>query len=330
MFDNIHFQVVNINTPINNRNFEYKFPYYFGDSFYNKSLNNLSFFMKSSFLIEGIAKVCFPHHITIFAKESLFYIQNFCLLNVGKNYFTKREKLDSFLILYTYDGHGYLEYGGKSFCLSKGDGFIIDCQQPHFYRTDGDNWVHADLHFSGAFSQKIFDEISANGNVTFSQSNISFFASQLENLIKLYEDISQFREFQISNQLENLLMTLLLNSSFSEETANSAPENIKYLVKYIENNYTKPLTLDFLSKFSNISKYHLIRLFNKYLGYPPHEYIIQLQIQNAKVLLETTSLPANKIGTTVGIQNENYFNRLFKSRVGIPPGNYRNEYLKTK
>ncbi len=47
------------------------------------------------------------------------------------------------------------------------------------------------------------------------------------------------------------------------------------------------------------------------------------RLERAKELLRTTALPANKICLMVGINDENYFYRLFKKHVGTSPHKYR-------
>ncbi len=103
------------------------------------------------------------------------------------------------------------------------------------------------------------------------------------------------------------------------------PDQLKYLVHYVNNNYTHELSLEFLSAFFGISKYHLCRSFKKYTGFTLNDYITQLRLEQAKELLRTTSLPANKICFMIGINDENYFYRLFKKHVGISPQKYRKE-----
>ena len=44
---------------------------------------------------------------------------------------------------------------------------------------------------------------------------------------------------------------------------------------YIENNFDKELNLDFLSRARFTSKFHLLRLFKKYYGQTPRQYLIQ-------------------------------------------------------
>ena len=102
---------------------------------------------------------------------------------------------------------------------------------------------------------------------------------------------------------------ILCHSESYQHIVYNIPENLRYLVKYMEQHYMQPLTLDYLAEFSNISKYYLCRL--------------QLRIEGAKNLLRNTTLPANKIGTMVGIEDENYFYRLFKSKVGMSANQFR-------
>lgn len=98
---------------------------------------------------------------------------------------------------------------------------------------------------------------------------------------------------------------------------------------YIINNFDKDLNLDFLSKARCTSKFHLIRLFKKYHGQTPKQYIIDIRIERAKVLL--------KKGTTItgtcfeiGFDTPSTFSTLFKSRVGLPPIEFQKRATFTK
>ena len=97
----------------------------------------------------------------------------------------------------------------------------------------------------------------------------------------------------------------------------------------MESNYSSPLTLDELAHFSCMSKYHLSREFKKYIGFSPNQYLIELRLSEAKLMLETTSIPAYKIGAAVGIADENNFISLFRKKTGMTPSAYRKQ-LKLK
>lgn len=256
-------------------------------------------------------------------KAHLSYIEGFILSKNKQHYFVRRDENESFLITFTYEGEGYLEYDSQKIILRKGDGFFIDCRQPHFYKTNGKNWLHFDLHINGYFVQKVFERLKEHRQYGFSQPLEGNFQRQLENLVETYNTVQPCRELLISNQLDSLLTLLLTESENYQKEILNFPENLRYLIRYINSNYMKDLSLDYLSAFSGISKSHLIRLFHTYLHCPPKEYIIQIRLDNAKQLLISTTLPANKIGIMVGIENENYFRHLFKNRFGLTPKEYR-------
>jgi len=323
MFDQIHFFTPQIHIPCTDKNYKDVVSFYSDEELLKKHRSSSPTLMQGSFFIDGTIHMCPPHPNTEYANEHLFHIQSFCIMEVGNKYYTARESLESFLILYTLEGKGLLEYEGKTYELEKGIGFFIDCRKPHYYKSNGTFWTHQDLHINGAFTDKLFGEFLERGTVTFHVDQTNFWQNKIEHLIELYDGFTPHRELQISNTIENLLMMLLLEPLQYEQELSVLPESIRYLVKYMRHNYMHPLTLDFLAQFAGISKFHLTRIFQKHVGYTPNEYLIQLRIEHAKSLLKTTAIPIGEIASTVGIENENYFCRLFRSRAGISPSRYR-------
>ena len=142
--------------------------------------------MKGSFYIDGTIHMCPPHPNTEYAEKHLFYIQSFSLMEVGAQYYTKRNGLNSYLLLYTYDGYGQLEYDGQIYELQEGDIFFIDCAKEHCYRSLGPIWKHGDLHINGAFIDGIFQELKNSGQLIFHRSLQDDFFKKMEELIVLY------------------------------------------------------------------------------------------------------------------------------------------------
>ncbi len=99
--------------------------------------------------------------------------------------------------------------------------------------------------------------------------------------------------------------------------------------RYINNNFDKELNLELLSRIRFISKFHLLRLFKRYYGQTPKQYVIDKRIEKAKEIL-------NK-GTTVtetcfdiGFESPCSFSTLFKSRVGLAPIKFQKRATFTK
>lgn len=285
--------------------------------------NIMSYIQDTAYHLEGVSWSAMNRPLSSYARNRLLYIQSFTYYEVLR-YYTRRDNhnFDSFLLKYTYEGEGELTYEGRKYCIEPNQGFIINCNIPHEYRAVKTPWKHVEIHFSGTPASDIYRQFSSDDIVCFEQP-ADFFHPELEKLLTLHESILPYQDLQISHQLEQILLTILLHSDSYCRVVQQIPENLHYLIVYLEHNYMQPLTLDYMSEFSNISKYHLCRLFQKHLGFSPNEYLIQLRIENAKRLLRTTLLPANKIASMVGISDENYFYRLFRSRTGVSAKAYR-------
>lgn len=286
-------------------------------------LQESNLFMNSIYCVDGEVRTVANKPISDYAFEQLFYVQSFSLLNASRNYFTRRSDADTYLLIYTYSGEGYVEYEGKTYHLKTGDGIVIDCRKLHLYKTEGSGWEHCLLHFNGKRAEHIYSLFSESNDVSFHETPNSLFHSALEELINTYAALLPYWEIQISVQLESLLVKLMTNTKSYQATVHSLPESLTYLVHYMEANYEKPLSVEYLAEFSGFSKFYLSRLFKKYLGMTTNEYLILLRINEAKRLLKNTDIPANKIGQMVGIEDENYFYRLFKKKTGISPNQFR-------
>ena len=84
------------------------------------------------------------------------------------------------------------------------------------------------------------------------------------------------------------------------------------------------ISLDRMAEMTNTSKYHLSKEFKRYTGFSPHDYLISIRIEQAQILLKSTTLPASKICHMVGVHDINNFNYLFKKKVGKTPIQFRN------
>lgn len=112
------------------------------------------------------------------------------------------------------------------------------------------------------------------------------------------------------------------------DTENDSPyKPVENVIRYIEANFTAPLTLDELAREANFSKYHLCRKFKEATGVSIVDYIQRCRIERAKELLKK---PGDRyifnIAREVGFNDASYFNRIFKKYTSFTP----NEYQKTE
>ncbi|MDU8885435.1 AraC family transcriptional regulator [Yeosuana sp. MJ-SS3] len=95
---------------------------------------------------------------------------------------------------------------------------------------------------------------------------------------------------------------------------------------YIENNYNTNLNLDLLSHIQNVSKYHMLRLFKKYYGQIPRQYLIDKRIEKSKEQLKN-GMSVTEACFSVGFESLSSFSTLFKTKTGKSPTEFQKEQL---
>lgn len=272
--------------------------------------------------IDGKSRYLLPHPMTEERKDKLIYLQSFCYMMSGCEYYTKRSHYASFLLLYTCQGRGELEYDGKKYFLNENDLFLIDCRKPHIYGTKGEFWNHLDLHFFGGISEYFYQENFSGKNPVFHCQQPVNYQNQLEKILMIHTGYSMRRDFELSHCIEELLLQILDYVETPQELA-EIPDNFRFLINYLERHFQKEISLEDMAKLAGVSKYHLCRKFKQYTGFSPKEYLIHLRILQAETLLQDTELPGYKIGILVGLPNEANFIGHFKKKNGMSPGEYR-------
>ncbi|MCP1426845.1 AraC-like DNA-binding protein [Paenibacillus xylanexedens] len=122
--------------------------------------------------------------------------------------------------------------------------------------------------------------------------------------------------YQFMTELTRLQKTTLRNRE-------NWSENIQIAVEYIENNYSKMISIDHLAEHVSLSKYHFIRRFSSSTGLTPGVYLTRVRTEKAMELLRGTSLSIEVIAEQVGYSSGSYFIKAFRSITGVTPGEFR-------
>ena len=98
---------------------------------------------------------------------------------------------------------------------------------------------------------------------------------------------------------------------------------------FINNNFDKELNLDFLSHIRFTSKFHLIRLFKRFYGQTPRQYLIDRRLEKSKELLK---MGQSVTGTCfdIGFESPSSFSTLFKAKFGLTPREFQKRAIFTK
>ena len=127
--------------------------------------------------------------------------------------------------------------------------------------------------------------------------------------------------------LDSLLLCAELRSQLSDRIrrapANSRAFILRPALEYINDHYVEPCGVDKLAGLCHLSQTHFRRLFLSIMGTTPLQYVIQIRIRQACILLNTTSEPITSIAQAVGIASISSFNRNFQQVMSVTPQQYR-------
>ena len=265
------------------------------------------------------------------ARASIAYVQELGDFHCGPAYYTSRENLPSYLIKLCVSGEGLLEYDGQSYAIRPGQLFWIDCRKHQNYRTapgkDGWHilWVHLYGEPCDAYYQ-LFLAQNDGRNVVRLESDVSV-RSTLEMLLNIYQGGGNTLHDDVhASALLTQLMTYCIQATGAGGSSNHTPAYVIDARNYINLHYAERITLDDLSRSISINKFYLQKLFKRYFGLSPNEYLIHTRLTRAKQLLRTTALPISQIAMDVGINNIGHFITLFKRYEDITPSAYRQRW----
>src|SRR5699024_4417044 len=112
-------------------------------------------------------------------------------------------------------------------------------------------------------------------------------------------------------------------STITKETSDINNEYVKKAVTYIQQNYSKPISVTELADFVSLNRSYLSTLFRKNMNCSIQDYLLDFRITRAAELLSLTDLSINQIAESCGYQNPLVFSKAFKRVKKKTPTDYR-------
>ncbi len=118
-----------------------------------------------------------------------------------------------------------------------------------------------------------------------------------------------------STLVEILYIISNINSYTKDEASNTQLHNI---IQYINQNFTKQITLEMLEKEFFISKYHLCHVFSEATGMTVHKYITNKRFTFANQLIKN-GMSITEASQSAGYNSYSSFYRAYKNQFGSSP-----------
>jgi YesN/AraC family two-component response regulator len=137
--------------------------------------------------------------------------------------------------------------------------------------------------------------------------------------------------FEDSNQISSYLYTMITDILTGRKTEGIDCKAIVEEVRsYIHSNYTNDITVGELARNYAINPDYLSSVFKQETGTNIIRYLTEIRIEKACQLLIETQSKVSDISHSLGYDDRQYFNRVFKKITGMSPTDYRNAKLVIK
>lgn len=229
---------------------------------------------------------------------------------------TRPNGYETHQMLWVENGSGIFSAGGESFVLNKGEGFFWRRHVPHSYKKNGECFHTA--WFTFMCSDGILDYYSLPDYFKFSVTPL--FISQIKELHSFCRSDSTV--------LSRSAAGYSLFADWLTENFEPALTTEAVVKKYLENNYSRPVTLEETAQHAGMSKYALCHYYKKHCGCSVMDQLKKIRIAKSKQLLSQMPLRTEEVGRMCGFDNPSYFCKIFREETGRTPLEYRKKHNK--
>ena len=238
---------------------------------------------------------------------------------------TNRNHSPRVVFQFTRGGVGHLSWGGNTIRLGPGDAFCYNLVDPtisYFYPPAGkDPWSFIYGVFVG-MTEMVSRLVKLQGPV-FRLGRSSLAARKLQTLLETaaapVPSIDAAHHFEICAALVGELIRCVEGGSVKGKSALL----IRQAGHLIQAGESAPFHLAALAETLQVTPEHLCRAFRNQMGITPKAYHDELRLGRICKRLLNSPADIKAIAAEAGFSDLSHFNKFFKARRGITPGQFR-------
>lgn len=161
------------------------------------------------------------------------------------------------------------------------------------------------------------------------QTVLKNYQIEAEILRQLEEEIQKTLDFYTNLDEMVYRFSELVRSYFEKmiaEKKNKSQLPIRMAKQYLQENYSRSVSLEDVAEAIGLSPAYLSTMFKKELGINFSDFLISCRMEAAKELLKGSDLPIAEVAERVGYLDSRYFSKTFHKVVGLKPSVYRKMY----
>ena len=254
--------------------------------------------------------------------------------------FPKAEKLntgfnDCFCIVFIKNGNLHIDLATKSFDMHIGH--VVIEKANYEYRLRPALGECSIFNFTNSFYERLVEDFELKKSFFFYNPNIlSLILNSSPEIDYLHHQIMKKVGNAGKLEIDSLVLALvqqitdcIADQSLDTELSASLKRNhigtIEKAKEYMNSQFVDDISLNELADYCNVSLFHFSRIFKKFTEYSPYQYLTNIRMKHAEMLLRNTNRPVTDICFTSGFNSIEHFATMFKQKYKLNPTQYRKE-----
>lgn len=216
---------------------------------------------------------------------------------------------ENYLMHYIYAGRGYYTAAGQTYTVTAGQVFIVHPHETVYYEPDhADPWHYCWVEFATRLDiPRLKTEYVLDAH----------YAEHIFRALSATDELMFGREYYVSGKILEFLSTLARPGVEA-----SRKTFVDRAVMYIRKNYTHAITIEELAEYLGVSHSYLSTMFRRQMGVSPHQYLMDVRLENAAALMAEHGYSVSEAALSAGYGNVYNFSKMFKKKYGVSPRQY--------
>ncbi len=231
-----------------------------------------------------------------------------------------REGREDYYLQFVTHGRMEIWVEGALCSMEAGDFLLTRPRTPYRYSLPaGEEMGYLWVHFTGFHAGRLLSRLMLEcGRIYTAPESVDKVAERFGFLFGEYGSRMRGFDDACASRLTQILVCLSRASSID-------PADVRKLttIAWLHGHFTENATVGELAAMEHLSESRYRSVFRRQTGLSPAEYRIALRMQYACDLLSTSGRSILDIAAACGYPDVLYFTRLFKQKIGMPPGEYR-------
>lgn len=261
---------------------------------------------------------------TLSTMQTEFVEGNFVRCNSRWKYVNKTQPFNMFY--YIINGRCSVEIGGEKLIARPGQMVLLPHYHPLTLSLAGVDFM--DKYWCGFYSAiggaDIFDLIKTKHVINVDDT---IYVEDLFDRLLTYPCYkNEEADIIKKNATLSLIIAYFIEHAYIDgNEAGRAEYDFESVIAYMKSNIQKDISVSELARLLHLNTEYFLRLFKKHFGITPAKLLARFRMEIAEKLLIETKSTVSEIAKEVGINDVQYFTKVFKSSHGnITPAEFRN------